>query len=298
MGRRYTGLFFDGRVQDIYAKFTPTMRQAVDTAKLDSLRAQVGALKGVISEETSPRPPYTLYDETISVEKLAQPVVVRWAIDSSGTIGGFVMRPAAVAEAASQFLGYRTKTSLRLPFTGEWFVIWGGRTLAQNRHASSPDQRFAYDFVIARGGVTHQGDGKQNGDYYCFGQPVMAPGAGSIVEAVDGVADNTPGAVNGEAPLGNHVVIDHGNGEFSFIAHLQRGSVAVKTGDRVARGAALGRCGNSGVSTEPHVHYHIQSTPAFLVGAGMPAQFEHYIADGTVVARGEPARGQTIRGGT
>jgi murein DD-endopeptidase MepM/ murein hydrolase activator NlpD len=297
-GRRYTGLFFDGRFMDIYARFSPSMRQAIDTAKLDSLRGQMGALRAVISEETSPRPPYTLYDETISVEKIPQPVRVRWAIDSAGTIGGFVMRPAPVTEAASPFLDYRTKTPLQLPFTGEWFVVWGGRTLAQNLHASSPDQRFAYDFVITRGGTTHHGDGKQNGDYFCFGQTVLAPGAGAIVEAVDGVGDNTPGVVNGDAPLGNHVVIDHGNGEFSFLAHLERASVAVKTGDHVARGAVVGRCGNSGVSPEPHVHYHIQSTPSYLVGAGMPAQFEHYVADGAPVVRGEPVRGQTIRGGT
>lgn len=269
-GRRYTDLFWDDHLSAISARFTPEMRAAMDSAKFagvrETVREQLGARQYVITEAESRRDPYTIYDQLIEVEKITQPIVVRWTFDSAGGVAGLFIRPSPVTEATSAFLDYKTKTALRLPFTGEWLVLSGGRTLAQNRHASSPDQRFAYDFGV-RGGS-------------CSGRPVLAPGAGTVVDLVDSVADS--------AALGNYVVIDHGNGEFSFLAHLQHASVAVTRGQHLRQGDPVGRCGT-------HLHYHMQSTPSFMVGAGMPAQFQHYVADGTPVDRGEPTRGQSVR---
>lgn len=269
-GRRYTELFWGDQLNTIFAHFTPQMRSEMDSAKFagvrEQIRQQLGAKEYVITESESQRTPYTIYDEMVEVEKITQPIVVRWTFDTAGGIAGFFIRPSPVSEAASAFLEYKTKTDLRLPFTGDWLVLWGGRTLAQNRHASSPDQRFAYDFGVKDGS--------------CTGRPALAPGAGMIVDVVDTVADS--------AGLGNYVVIDHGNGEYSFLAHLERGSVTAKRGQHVRPGDQLGRCGT-------HLHYHVQSTPSFLVGAGMPAQFQHYVADHKPVARGEPTRGQIVR---
>lgn len=269
-GRRYTELFFNDQLTEIFSHFTPDLRSAMDSTKFagvrEQIREQLGAKQYLITEAESKRSPYTIYDQMIEVEKINQPIIVRWTLDSTGGIAGFFIRPSPVAEATSAFLDYKTKTDLRLPFTGEWLVLWGGRTLAQNRHASSPDQRFAYDFGVKDGS--------------CEGRPVLAPGAGTIVEVVDTLADS--------ANLGNYVVIDHGNGEFSFLAHMQRGSVGVARNQHVKPGDPIGRCGT-------HLHYHMQSTPSFMVGAGMPAQFQHYIADGRPVAGGEPTRGQIIR---
>jgi hypothetical protein len=269
-GRRYTDLFWGDHLSDISARFTPDMRAAMDSAKFagvrETVREQLGAKEYEINEAVSPRAPHMIYDQLIEVEKINQPIVVRWTFDSAGGIAGFFVRPAAVSEAVSAFLDYKTKTALRLPFTGDWQVLWGGRTLAQNRYAMYPDQRFAYDFGVRNGS--------------CAGRPVLAPGAGTVVDLVDGVADSVQ--------LGNYVVIDHGNGEFSFLAHVERGSIAVKRGQRVRQGDQVGRCGT-------HLQYHVQSTPSFLVGAGMPAQFQHYVADGTPVDRGEPTRGQAVR---
>lgn len=302
-GRQYTKAFFGGDIAGLESHFSAKMHEALDSTKLRAFSEQVagmlGGEHGLVSEELHPLAaaagPWTAYQRTITVDKIAQPVDVRWVIGPGGEIGGFYVRPAAQAEAPSTFLDYVTKTPLRLPFTGDWLVLWGGRTVALNRHASSPDQRFAYDFLIARDGVSHSGAGHANTDYYAFGQPVLAPAAGTVVDAVDGIADNEPGSLNATDALGNHVIIDHGNGEFSFLAHLEKGSVTVRAGDHVDAGTVLGKCGNSGNSTEPHLHYHLQSTQTFLLGAGMPAQFQHYAADGTPVARGEPTRGQVVR---
>jgi hypothetical protein len=297
-GRRYTDWFFTDHLNDLYTHFAASIHDAADSAKLVALRQRVaeelGQRQYVVSETITSRTPYTLYDQTITVEKIAQSVIVRFGVDDAGHIGSFVVLPSPQTEAVSAFLDYQTKTDLRLPFSGTWVVLWGGRTLAQNRYASSPDQRFAYDFVVTEGGSTHRGDGKRIGDYYCFGRPVLAPGAGTVVDLVDSVRDNPPGTSNGDQPLGNYVVIDHGNGEYSFLAHLERGSLAVTRGEHVRAGALVGRCGSSGDAIEPHLHYHVQSTPSFMVGAGMPAQFQHYVADGKPVDRGEPTRGQSI----
>ena len=112
--------------------------------------------------------------------------------------------------------------------------------------------------------------------------------------AEDEIEDNAPGVMNPRRPLGNHVILDHRNGEFSVLAHLHQGSLTVKTGDRVKAGQVLGTCGNSGNSSEPHLHYHLQNSPEFKTGAGLPAQFVDYSADGQSVDRGEPTRGQFI----
>jgi murein DD-endopeptidase MepM/ murein hydrolase activator NlpD len=198
--------------------------------------------------------------------------------------------------AASAHLDYQTKTVLRLPFEGEWYVFWGGRTVAQNYHAEHADQRFAYDLEVVRNGNKHQGDGKQNTDYFCYGRPILVPGDGLVATVVDQYPDNVPGKTNpADHPAGNHVCIDHGNGEYSMLCHLQPGSIAVKPGQQVKAGQKVGLTGNSGNTSEPHLHYHLQTTATFFQGQGLPPQFRNYRADGQPVDRGEPFQGQFVR---
>jgi murein DD-endopeptidase MepM/ murein hydrolase activator NlpD len=175
-------------------------------------------------------------------------------------------------------------------------VTWGGRDAISNYHVVAADQRFASDFVAMRGGTDHAGDGGRNEDHFCWDQPVLAPAAGRIVAAAGGHPDNPrPGLKTGGVPApGNHVVIDHGRGEHSLLAHFRQGSLAVREGQRVAAGAVLGRCGNSGNSSKPHIHYHLQTGKAFGEGLGLPAFFTAYEADGVGVARGEPQRGELV----
>lgn len=198
----------------------------------------------------------------------------------------------------TEFQNYQTQTALHLPFAGEWYVYWGGRSVGQNKHVVARDQRFAYDFLIlARGhaGQSYRGSGESNADYYCFGLPVYAPADGSVVKAENELPDNTPGEMNPKAVLGNCVILDHGCGEFSFFAHFRCGTVVVRSGERVRCGQLLAHCGNSGNSSEPHLHYHLQNTPVLFKGDGLPAFFVEYVADGKPVARGEPVARQTVR---
>jgi len=197
--------------------------------------------------------------------------------------------------APTRFANYQTHAALQLPFDGEWQVYWGGRSVGKNRHAVARDQRFAYDFLILRERRSFSGGGDENSEYYCFGRLVHAPAAGVVVDAVNDVSDNPPGVMNAVAPAGNCVVLDHGNSEFSVLAHLQYGSLKVQKGDTVQAGDVLGICGNSGHSSEAHLHYHLQNSPALFRAEGLPAQFLDYFADGKPVSRGEPVAGQTIR---
>ncbi|HUO26396.1 MAG TPA: M23 family metallopeptidase [Candidatus Aquilonibacter sp.] len=200
--------------------------------------------------------------------------------------------------APSAFLDYQTKTALHLPFAGEWYVYWGGRSPAQNRHVVANDQRFAYDFLILSNGHRGQsfrGSGQSNTDYLCFGQPVYAPADGTVLKAENDMPDNQPGEMNPKSVLGNYVVLDHGSGEFSFLVHLRQGTLSVNVGDQVHRGQQLAQCGNSGNSSEPHLHYHLQNTPAPFLGDGLPAFFVEYVADGKSLDRGQPVARQTVR---
>ena len=184
---------------------------------------------------------------------------------------------------------------LELPFNDDWFVVWGGRTKEQNYHASLVDQRFALDVVQIENGLTFMGNGTQNDDYYCYGDSLYAPASGQIVELKNYVAENIPGNTNKNELFGNYVIIDHGNGEYSVLAHMITNSIIVNLGDIVSKGQLIGLCGNSGNSTEPHLHYHLQNQPTIGYGEGLPAQFYNYYADDQFVSNGEPLKNQTIR---
>jgi murein DD-endopeptidase MepM/ murein hydrolase activator NlpD len=182
-----------------------------------------------------------------------------------------------------------------LPFRGEWFVFNGGVTQATSHSWDILAQRYAYDFVIADAALMrHRDEGKTLTDYFCYGQDVLAPAEGEVVAVRDGVRD-APRSGSGWVDFlagdfrGNHVVIKHIEGEYSFLAHLIPGSITVRKGERVQRGQRIGRCGNSGHSTEPHLHFHVQDHPNFWIAAGVPVRFEGLHETAQFLTRGECA---------
>jgi hypothetical protein len=297
-GRELSKLFLQGDTDAVWARMTPQMRAALgDAPALAGFRAKVGQDLGeereVIDESEERQQGVHIYLRTARWSKAPMPILMQWAFDDDGRVGGFVLQPKPQV-APSKHLDYRTKADLRLPFEGDWYVFWGGRTIEQNYHAASPGQRFAYDLVRRVDGSSHRGDGSALEDYYCWNERILAPAAGTVVEVVDDLPDQAIGTRNPEAPAGNHVMLDLGNGEYALLAHMRKGSVAVETGQKIASGAELGRCGNSGNTSEPHLHVHLQDSPTFGEGEGLPAFFNHYLADGKAVERGEPVKGQTI----
>lgn len=180
----------------------------------------------------------------------------------------------------------------RLPLEGPVTVAWGGSTRDVNYHVIAPDQRWAYDLLVTHNGRSSQGAGTELEQYYAFGLQVLAPAAGRVHEARDGEPDHPVGSTwKGELVVGNHVILEVGHRQFLFVAHLQYGSLAVQTGDSVRAGQVLGRVGNSGKSSEPHVHIHLQDTPVLHFGEGIPFYFHDYRLGDSLVRRGMPTGG-------
>jgi murein DD-endopeptidase MepM/ murein hydrolase activator NlpD len=297
-GRELSRLFLAGDTAAVWARMAAPMREGLgDAGALAQFRAQLarelGEEQSVLDEQAVEQSGLRIYLRVARWSKVPMPIVMQWAVDGDGKVQGFFVRPQPEA-APSPHLGYQTKAHLRLPFDGAWYVFWGGHDISRNYHAAVRGQRFAYDLVKRVDGSSHRGDGKALEDYYCWNQPILAPADATVLEAVDGLPDQAIGTRNPEAVAGNHVMLDLGHGEYAMLAHMRQGSVAVKAGQQVAAGDELGRCGNSGNTSEPHLHFHLQDAPDFGEGDGLPAFFEHYTADGKAVERGEPVQGQTI----
>lgn len=161
------------------------------------------------------------------------------------------------------------RTDLILPVKGTWRLMWGGRERGQSKYFGSRVSHHALEFVISsRFGKTYCNDGKINRDYYAYGQPVFAPAAGTVVAVVNGIPDNKPGAPNPFDRLGNAVMIQHSDHEFTVVGHLMNDSAIVSPGDVVSVHQLIARCGNSGDSTQPGVYFHVQDSPDILSGSG------------------------------
>ncbi|MYL58127.1 peptidoglycan DD-metalloendopeptidase family protein [Virgibacillus halodenitrificans] len=169
-----------------------------------------------------------------------------------------------------------TKTVFQQPFDGDWFVFWGGTNKLVNYHYEHKNQRYAYDLIKMIDNQSYKGDSSKNDSYYAFGENVLAPADGNVVDVENAIEDNEPvGSMNTADPAGNYVVIDHGNEEFSFLAHFKKGSVKVKPGDEVKAGELLGQVGNSGNSSEPHIHFHVGDLPDLEKGKSIRIQFKN-----------------------
>ena len=254
---------------------------------------QLGAETRLSEERVSRRAGFEVYTRAASFSKVG-PIALEWVLGPDGAVEGLWVRPRPGTPASTKRLTYRTKTALQLPVGGLWYVFWGGRTVAENYHAAYPDQRFALDLLVTRGDSSYRGDGTELSDYYCFGRPLYAPGAGVVIDTVPDLPDQAIGQRDMENIGGNYVIIDHQNGEFSFLGHLRQGSLEVAAGDRVEAGDPVGRCGNSGNSSEPHLHYQLQAGRALFGAEALPAQFLNYTADGKRIVRGEPVQGETV----
>lgn len=289
-----------GDAASLWGQFDPRMQRAMkDSLSFESQMGRIhlatGAIDSVLEEQVSRSGTDWVYQARCRFTNV--PLISRLTIGIApdGRISQLAVRPDERKAYASPYMDYRTRTHLHLPFTGEWYVFWGGRTLDQNHHAASRAQRFAHDLAIMREGSTHSGDGRRLHDYYCYGKKVRAPAGGTIAWLEDGHPDQEIGTSDPAHPIGNGVIIDHGNGEFSVIAHLQPRSLKVRLGERVKAGQVLGRVGNSGNTSEPHVHYHLQNRVDMREADGLPAQFENLIIDGSRIERAEILRGQRVR---
>jgi hypothetical protein len=190
---------------------------------------------------------------------------------------------------------------LTLPFRGTW--------LARNSPARGVPSHgthlfattYAMDFIAVRGRRTATVrdwralvSTEPADRFFAFGQPILAPAAGRVVSVHDGEADHVarrsplarvPYALTQAARVrggagaiaGNHVILElEGRGGYVVLAHLRAGSIRVRTGEAVAAGRELAACGNSGNSTQPHVHIQVMDSADPFTARGLPMSFREY----------------------
>ncbi len=190
----------------------------------------------------------------------------------------------------------RNTTKLSLPFSGEWFVFWGGDTKEQNYHVISRAQKNAFDLVIAdKNGKSFKTNGRTNEDYYAFGQSLLAPCDAQVILVTDGIKDNIPGEMNREQITGNTVILKTANDEYILFAHFKQNSIKVSKGETVKKGQQLGLCGNSGNSSEPHLHFHIQDKENMIGSTGIKCYFEYLAVNGVSKKDYSPVKGERIQ---
>ena len=201
---------------------------------------------------------------------------------------------------------YQTKTHLILPVKGR-ILVWDGHdynshhrrfdytdSLFIKRGTTMNFQRYGYDFVVVdQRGIMYRGKPKinidwyddipdDNNDYLGFGVAVYATGNGIIADCRDAVEDNRMVSEeeilkNEKAYGGNYIIIDHGNGEFSWFGHLKQGSIKVKKGQKVKQGEVIGALGASGNSLFPHLHYELRNGDGAKHVEGLPSYFNNYL---------------------
>lgn len=277
--------------QKIFDLFSPEMKSELPieqtTDFLKGLKSQAGKIQKrefVKYEQT-----YASYKTTFERATFA----VNISLDNNTKINGLFIKPFREDNLPKL---ERNKTKLILPFNREWTVFWGGDTKELNYHIESKAQKNAFDIVITdQNGKTYKTDGKTNEDYYAFGKELIAPCDAEVVLVVDGVKDNKPGELNPIYIPGNTIILKTGNNEYLFFAHLKQNSIVVKQGQKIKKGELIGLCGNSGNSSEAHLHFHIQNVENMNKATGAKCYFDEIIVNGELKKDYSPIKGEKIR---
>jgi hypothetical protein len=166
---------------------------------------------------------------------------------------------------------------------GNWWAANGPsnhsghrRTLiAVNGKARIPE-RYATDWSKLQNSDLFKGDEAKNSSYFSYGAEVLAVADGTVVSVLEGLPENLPDAKSYPVPMnlknmgGNNVILEIGQKQFAFYAHLQPHTIRVKVGDRVVRGQVLALVGNSGNATGPHLHFQLSDANSELGTEGLP----------------------------
>ena len=196
-------------------------------------------------------------------------------------------------------LHYLPKTKLNLPLKGK-LIVWDGHDFFSH-HRRFPvgvpvnntpgilanSNRYAYDFISVDDiGNMYNGSPFKKENWYVFNKPIYAPASGKIIAVENTIPDNSFNGANIIPPelpagadslgMGNYVIIDHENGEYSILLHMEKGSVKVKMGEDILAGELIGNVGFSGDAICPHLHYTMMCGPHELLNEGVPSIFYNY----------------------
>jgi hypothetical protein len=271
---RVAALVSAGDGDGLFKLFDPAMQKDVPAADTSALVQRILMAKGSWHKVTRELGPNDAAHGVWRVLADRGTWRLEIALDEAGLIAFMtITEPHRVAPPVA-----RSDVPLSLPFRGEWLVVWGGDRKEVNHHVGVPDQRRAADLAIeGPDHRTYRGDGRSNADYLVYGQEVLAVADGTVEAVVDGVPENVPHEENHYVIPGNYVLVRHRPALYSGYMHLQPGSIRVKPGAQVRRGTVLGLVGNSGHSTEPHLHLQLQDGPDGNKAWGVEAVFERVV---------------------
>ena len=257
-----------------------------------------GLMRGV----TRPGMPPAAQAERLKVNGGMRAVVFLWVPLTTGTAPKSIQHRLTIETGTGDSVRTQQLDGAVVPVTAEAVTIGpplrGGPWLTGNGPADASGhrrslipiygtpaiaQRFAIDFVkVADDNKTFKGDQLKNESYYAEGVDALAVANGTVVEVKDSIPENVPGINSRAVPItletvgGNHVIIDIGGGYYAFYAHLKPGSLKVKLGDKVTRGQVIGLVGNTGNSTEPHLHFHVADGISPLGSEGVPYRLDSF----------------------
>lgn len=275
--------------KNVLASFTgqevSNMMQLVGTrAPIDSLQpGQAGVIFMTFSVDT--------------INDIPSSLVHRIAITVPGGIPSELARFLEFAPAQEQIIetegltkvGSPDAVVLGAPLEGPgWVVVNGCCDSTTHIRSIQPvngklylAQRFAIDWMkINEESRLFVGDPKDVKSYSGYGQNVLAVADAKVVAVVDKFKNQIPGVLPTKITLeeidGNHVVLDLGNGQYVFYAHMQPKSIIVKEGDTVKKGQVIGKLGNTGNTSAPHMHLHVMASPYTLGSNGLPYVFDQF----------------------
>lgn len=273
-----------GRYATIEQQFSPEMAKAVPAGTLAQVFATMQQQEGPLRACVVARP------GLVQCELAKPPGVDIHVAYLEQSIVGLRMQPRQPTKPERA----PGKTRLRLPFDGAFYAMNASRD-GSSGHYDNPNQRYAVDWSIRDAtNKSHRGDGKSLTDYFCYGKPVLAVAAGKIVVAIDGVPDIPIGKMDKYNVGGNQLIIELAPGEYAYYAHLQPGSQSVKVGDVVKAGQVIARIGNSGNTSEPHLHFQLSTTPLLFEAESLPAQYPDVFVDGKPTPLAWPTTGQRV----
>ncbi len=274
----------------IFLSFSTEMKTVLPIDKttdfFDGLKKQVGKIikRQFVKYEQG----YASYKTNFEYGVMA----INISIDNNSKINGLFLNPFKETDFPKI---ERNTTKLALPFKEEWTIAWGGDTKELNYHIDNEAQKNAFDILITdHKGSSYKTDGIANEDYYAFGKELIAPCDGEIVLVVDGIKDNIPGTPNPIYIPGNTVIMKTHKNEYLFFAHFKQHSIVVKQGQKIKQGELIGLCGNSGNSTEPHLHFHVQNVEDINIATGVKCYFDKLQVNGQTIADYSPIKKDKI----
>jgi murein DD-endopeptidase MepM/ murein hydrolase activator NlpD len=275
----------------VFSLFSKEMQGALTVEKTKEFLTNLNLQAGKIQKRE-----FVKYESTYAIYKTQFDktlFALNISIDNESKINGLLVN-AFKDESLPKI--DRNKTKMYLPFKEEWTVVWGGDTKELNYHVESNAQKNAFDIlIIDKKGQSYKTTGKTNEDFYAFGKQLFAPCDGEVVLVTDGVKDNKAGEMNAAYVGGNMVIIKTINNEFVVFCHFKNGSVLVKKGQKIKQGQILGKCGNSGRSSEPHLHFHLQNGIDMNTATGIKCYFDKLNVNGKLVTDYSPIQKEKIK---